>query len=75
MDEILDVLEYILITGSSWRSLNLSIFKDKCKWQAMYYWFKKFSNNGVFYNTYKNLLDKYLKVNKSGKLKFLFLFF
>lgn len=26
IDQILDVIEYVLITGSSWRSLNLPIF-------------------------------------------------
>ena len=31
LNEILDVVEYILITGASWRSLNLSIFKNTIK--------------------------------------------
>ena len=68
----MNIIEYILITGSSWRSLNLPIFKDSgIKWQSFYYHFKKFSDNHVFENVYKTLLTKYFKTNKSGKLKYL----
>ena len=40
IDQILDVIEYILITGSSWRSLDLPIFNGiNIKWQSMYHHF------------------------------------
>jgi len=72
LDQILDVIEYVLITGSSWRSLDLPIFKSAgFKWRSIYYHFQKFSDNHVFENVYKNLLHTYFKVNKSGKLKYL----
>ena len=71
LDTILDVIEYILITGSSWRSLSLSIFCNKIKWQSFYYHFDKFAKHNVFECVYNNLLNEYFKVNKSGKLKHL----
>lgn len=48
LNEILDVVEYILITGASWRSLNLSIFKNTIKWQSIYYHFNKWINLNIF---------------------------
>lgn len=71
LDVILDVIEYILITGSSWRSLSLSIFSNKIKWQSFYYHFDKFTKNNVFENVYNELLNNYFKKNKSGKIKYL----
>ena len=72
LDKIMNIIEYILITGSSWRSLNLPIFKDNdIKWQSFYYHFRKFSDNRVFENVYKSLLTKYFRTNMSGKLKYL----
>jgi transposase len=72
LDQILDVIEYILITGASWRSLNLSIFYNlNIKWQSFYYHFIKFSKANVFKNFYMSLLTAYFKNNKSGKLKYL----
>ena len=72
LDQILDVIEYILITGSSWRSLNLPVFNSTgYKWQSFYYHFIKFSKAGIFKTIYRDLLDKYFKKNKSGKLKYL----
>ena len=58
LDQIIDVIEYILITGASWRSLDLSIFNlVNIKWQSIYYHFNKFSDNKVFENVYKYLLN------------------
>ena len=72
LDQILDVIEYILVTGSSWRSLNLSIFKNyNIKWQSIYHHFIKFSKANVFRKVYIELLDTYFKKNKFGKLKYL----
>lgn len=71
LDEIFDVIEYVLATGSSWRSLNLPVFKGNYKWQSFYYHFQKFSKANVFKNTYLELLSRYFEDNKSGKLKFL----
>jgi len=72
IDQIMDVIEYVLITGSSWRSLNLPIFANTgFRWQSFYYHFKKFSKNHVFGNVYKELISKYFKTNVSGKLKYL----
>lgn len=72
LDQIIDVIEYVLVTGSSWRSLNLPIFKSTgIKWQSIYYHFVKFSNANVFKNVYLELLNQYFKTNKSGKLKYL----
>ena len=71
LNTILDVIEYILITGSSWRSLSLSIFGNKFKWQSFYYHFEKFTKHNVFENIYNDLLNDYFKKNKSGKLKYL----
>ena len=49
LDQILDVIEHVLITGSSWRSLNLPIFySTNIKWQSIYYHFQKFSKANVF---------------------------
>ncbi len=62
LDEIINVIEYLLKTGSSWRSLSLSVFKDNYKWQSIYYHFNKI---------YKQILAKYFKNNVSGKLKYL----
>ena len=45
LDRILNVIEYVLKTGASWRSLKLDIFKELgIKWQSIYYHFDKFSN-------------------------------
>ena len=72
LDQILDVIEYVLITGASWRSLNLSIFKpSKLKWQSIYYHFQKFSKANVFKKVYLQLLARYFKKNRSNKLKYL----
>ena len=72
IDQILDVYEYILITGSSWRSIDLPIFKlTGIKWQSIYYHFQKFSKANVFENVYKNLLNSYFKQRRSNKLKYL----
>lgn len=72
IDQILDVIEYVLITGSSWRSLNLPIFSStNIKWQSIYFHFQKFSKANVFKNVYLSLLEKYFQKNKSGKLKYL----
>ena len=68
----MDVIEYVLRTGASWRTLNLAIFKkNDTKWQSIYYHFVKFSKAKVFENVYRDLLNKYFKKNKSGKLKYL----
>ena len=69
--EILDVIEYILVTGSSWRSLKLSVFGGKYKWESIYYHFNKFSVANVFQNIYFELLDDYFKTNMSSKLKYI----
>jgi transposase len=72
LDQILDVIEYILITGSSWRSLNLPVFKNTdIKWQSIYFHFQKFAKANVFKKVYLKLLDRYFTKNKSGKLKYL----
>jgi transposase len=71
LDDILNVIEYILKTGASWRSLNLPIFKDMYKWQSYYYHFNKWSKLGIFKIIYLSILKKYFKNNKSGKLKYL----
>lgn len=72
LDQILNVIEYVLITGSSWRSIDLPIFNDlNIRWQSIYYHFQKFSKANVFKNVYLQLLDKYFKQNKSNKLKYL----
>jgi transposase len=72
LDQILDVIEYVLITGSSWRSLNLPLFNDlDIKWQSIYHHFQKFSRAHAFKKVYLKLLNKYFIKNKSGKLKYL----
>ena len=72
LDYILDVIEYVLKTGASWRTLDLAIFKkNNTKWQSIYYHFDKFSKAKVFENVYKELLARYFKENKSGKLKYI----
>jgi hypothetical protein len=43
LDDILKVLEYILVDGASWRSLELDIFENKYKWQSIYYHFNKWT--------------------------------
>ena len=71
LDDILSVIEYVLVTGASWRSLKLPIFKNKFKWESYYYHFNRWSKLNVFKNVYLQLLNKYMKTNKSGKLKYL----
>ena len=72
LDQILDVIEYVLITGASWRSIDLPIFNElNIRWQSIYYHFQKFSKANVFKKVYLQLLDVYFKRNKSGKLKHL----
>lgn len=72
LDTILGVIEYVLKTGSSWRSLDLDIFKNNdIKWQSIYYHFDKFSRAKVFENVYSQILNDYFKKNKSNKLKYL----
>jgi transposase len=71
LDDILNVIEYVMITGASWRSLNLPIFNGKIKWQSIYYHFNKFCKLDIFKKVYLELLDTYFKSNKSGKLKYL----
>jgi len=71
LNEILEVIKYILITGSSWRSLDLGVFKNSYKWQSIYYHYSKFCTYNIFQNVYTNLLSHYFKKNKSGKLKYL----
>ena len=72
LDQILDVIEYVLITGASWRSINLPIFNNlNIRWQSIYYHFQKFSKANVFKKVYLQLLDTYFKRNRSGKLKYL----
>jgi len=72
LNQILDVIEYVLITGSSWRSLDLPIFvSTNIKWQSIYYHFQKFYKANIFRIVYKKLLLDYFKKNKSGKLKYL----
>jgi transposase len=71
LDDILDVIEYILITGASWRSLNLPVFTGKYKWQSIYTHFNRLCKANVFKLVYLDLLSTYLKTNKSGKLKYL----
>lgn len=68
---ILNVIEYVLITGASWRSLNLAIFNQNYKWQSIYYHYNKFSEANVFQNIYINLLNKYCKHALSSKLKYI----
>lgn len=48
IDDIINVIEYVLITGSSWRSLNLPVFYNKFKWQSFYYHFNKLSKLNIF---------------------------
>jgi transposase len=72
LDQIIDVIEYVLITGSSWRSLDLSIFKTTdIRWQSIYYHFRKFVKANIFKKVYLILLQKYFRINASGKLKYL----
>ena len=72
LDQILDVIEYVLITGASWRSIDLPIFNNlNIRWQSIYYHFQKFSKANVFKKVYLQLLDSYFKQNRSGKLKYL----
>ena len=72
LDQILNVIEYILITGSSWRSLTLPVFDNAdIRWQSIYYHFQKFTKANVFKKVYLKLLDRYFTKNKSGKLKYL----
>ena len=72
LDQILDVIEYVLITGASWRSIDLPIFNNlNIRWQSIYYHFQKFSKVNVFKKVYLQLLDSYFKQNRSGKLKYL----
>lgn len=71
LDQILDAIEYILVTGSSWRSFNLAIFNNAIKWQSIRHHFDKFVRAGVFKNVYTELINKYFKTNRSGKLKYL----
>lgn len=72
LDVILNVIEYVLITGSSWRSLELPIFSNNnIKWQSIYYHFQKFSKAKVFEKVYHKLLTHYFRKNKSAKLKYL----
>lgn len=71
IDEIVDAIEYILITGASWRSLELDIFKGRYNWESIYHHFKRLSEKRVFEKIYKVLLEKYFKTNESGKLKYL----
>ena len=69
LDRTLNVIEYVLKTGASWRSLKLDIFKELgIKWQSIYYHFDKFSKAKVFENVYLQLLSKYFKKNKSHKI-------
>ena len=65
LDDILSVIEYVLITGASWRSLKLPIFKNKFKWESYYYHFNRWSKLNVFKNVYLQLLNKYIQTNKS----------
>ena len=70
LDQILDVIEYILITGASWRSIDLPLFAQlNIRWQSIYYHFQKFSKANVFKKVYLQLLDVYFKLNRSGKIK------
>ena len=72
LDQILDVIEYVLITGASWRSIDLPIFNElNIRWQSIYYHFQKFSKANVFKKVYLQLIDAYFKRNRSGKLKYL----
>lgn len=71
LDEILNVIEYVLITGASWRSIDLAIFDNRYKWQSIYYHFNKFSRLNIFEKIYIEILSFYFKYNKSGKLKYL----
>lgn len=72
LDQILNVIEYVLITGASWRSINLPLFTNlNIRWQSIYYHFQKFSKANVFKKVYLQLLDKYFKWNRSNKLKYL----
>ena len=72
IDQILDAIEYLLITGASWRSFNLPVFKASgIKWQSIRHHFDKFTKANVFQNVYKILLSKYFTTNKSNKLKYL----
>lgn len=60
-----------MVTGASWRSLDLPIFKNRVKWQSIYYHFNKFCKLNVFRKVYMELIDKYFRSNKSNKLKYL----
>ena len=75
LNNILDVIEFVLKTGSSWRSLKLNLFTSlngsQIKWESFYYHFNKFKKSKVFEKIYINLLHKYLKINRSGKLKYI----
>ena len=71
LDEVLNVIEYILITGASWRSLKLPIFNGMYKWQSFYYHYDKFCKNNVFEKAYLDILETYFKNDKSKKLKYL----
>lgn len=71
LDDLLNAFQYVLSTGSSWRSLSSPVFKGLYKWQSIYHHFNKFCKLNVFMNVYTQLLDTYFKSNKSGKLKYL----
>ena len=48
------------------------MFNDlNIKWQSIYHHFQKFSRANVFKNVYLKLLNRYFKINRSGKLKYL----
>ena len=59
----MNVIEYLLKTGSSWRSLSLSVFKGNYKWQSIYYHFNKWNKLNIFCKIYKQILAKYFKNN------------
>jgi len=71
LDEILNVIEYVLVNGISWRSLNSPIHLKHFKWQSFYHHFNKFCKMNVFKNVFMNLFNKYISINKSMKLKYL----
>ena len=70
LDRILRVIEYVLKTGSSWRTLDLEIFDPDLKWQSIYYHFDKFSKAKVFENVYLEILNEYFKKRRCEKLKY-----
>jgi len=42
--DVFDAILYVTRSGGQWRNLSQTIFPD---WQAVYYYFRKWKNNGT----------------------------